>query len=305
MEVEALTARLRKFVPSPVRGALKGVRSVARGVSRRLLPQTDCDRLAHELRDAGIRAGDTLFVHSSLSRVGNVQGGAATIIDALVSAVSERGNVVMPAYGSAEEAIAGSRCGKPVDLRTEPSQTGKITEAFRRMPGVVRSSHPFASACAIGPEAGFLTEAHESNEKICHPNSPLARLLDLYAKIVGLGVSLGPVSFYHVVEDTWDGFPFKTYAPPVEVTYLDAQGNSVTRLVAYYDRKITPRRIDSDGGIAVRHFMNEHFRRVGILHEFQFGEAASWWMAATEMYEELKRLAAAGTTIYARDETSA
>ena len=243
-----------------------------------------------------------LFVHSSLSSIGNVEAGAETVIESLRAAVGVQGAILMPVYGTAEAALKASRDGQPVDLRTERSQTGKISEAFRRMSGVLRSSHPFSSVCALGAKADYLTNAHHADERICHRDSPLARFLELDGKVVGLGVSLGPVSFYHVLEDTWDGFPFNTYQEAPELTYIDVEGNQVTRRVAYYNRDLAARRIDSDGGLSVKRFMTEHFKKKGLLHTFRYGSADSWWFSAREVFEELKTLANSGLTIYAHTE---
>ncbi|HTX02802.1 MAG TPA: AAC(3) family N-acetyltransferase [Candidatus Acidoferrales bacterium] len=296
---EALSARLRPFVPRPARDAIKSIRSVVRGMRRSSSRALGASDLARDLRAAGIKNGDVLFVHTSLAKIGNVDGGAATVIAALTQAVGKNGTLAMPAYGTAEAALRAHRDGNPVDLRTEPSQTGKITEAFRRTAGVVRSSHPFSSVCAWGAQAEFLTSGHANEERICHSDSPIARFLQLGGKVVGLGVSLGPVSFYHVIEDTWDGFPFNTYVEPVDISYVDASGRQVNRRITYYDRELTARRIDSDGGIGVRAQMTSHLSERGLLHSFTCGAASSWWFDAEEVYAELQLLAARGITIYA------
>ena len=46
------------------------------------------------LRDVGIREGDIVGVHSSLSKFGYVEGGADAVIDALLEAVGSSGSVV-------------------------------------------------------------------------------------------------------------------------------------------------------------------------------------------------------------------
>ena len=292
---------LRRFLPAPARRAFKKARSLTRALHRTSARSVDADRLVSDLRGAGVRTGDTLCVHSSLASVGKVDGGAETVIRALMTAVGDRGTILMPAYGTAEAAIRASLEDRPIDLRTESSQTGKITETFRRTPGVLRSSHPFSSICAWGAKAEFVTAAHDANERICHPDSPLARLLLLGGKVVGLGVSLGPVSFYHVVEDTWEAFPFNTYSEAVEITYVDARGNRVRRRVAYYDRALTRRRIDADGGISIRRFLTEHLRKRELLVPFTFGQGESWLFSCNDVYEELKSLAGQGVTIYAEN----
>ena len=46
--------------------------------------------LARDLRALGVRGGDTLFVHSSFRSLGEVAGGAQSVVDALMDAVGRR-----------------------------------------------------------------------------------------------------------------------------------------------------------------------------------------------------------------------
>ena len=47
-------------------------------------------------RNLGIVPGDTLMVHTSLSAIGYVSGGAETVIAALTEAVGDTGTIMMP-----------------------------------------------------------------------------------------------------------------------------------------------------------------------------------------------------------------
>lgn len=303
--LEQSLSALRSALPAPVKEALKRGRSVMRGARRMAeRPATRAD-LAQALRDAGIRPGDCVEVHSSLARIGNVEGGAEAVLGAIFDAVGEAGTVAMPVFYDTEEAIARSSAGNPIDLRTEPSQTGRITELLRRMPGAVRSSHPFASVAAVGPKAAFLCEAHERSPKLCHADSPLARMMACDGKILALGVHLGPISFYHVLEDTWEGYPLRTYALDVPViNYIDAQGRAVERPVAYLDRDVSKTRIDHDGGLWNRTYLTEHLRKAGIMREFAFGNGNALMMNCRELYDELRDLALRGITIYSTQESA-
>ena len=49
------------------------------------------DTLTRGLRELGVAPGSVLQVHSSLSRLGYVEGGAETVIDALLEAVGPDG----------------------------------------------------------------------------------------------------------------------------------------------------------------------------------------------------------------------
>ena len=52
--------------------------------------------LIEGLKKIGIREGMNLEVHSSLSSFGFVDGGADTVIDALMECVTEQGSIFMP-----------------------------------------------------------------------------------------------------------------------------------------------------------------------------------------------------------------
>ena len=54
------------------------------------------DDLVFHLKRIGIENGDVLEVHSSLSSLGYVIGGAQSVVDALLKAVGEEGTLVMP-----------------------------------------------------------------------------------------------------------------------------------------------------------------------------------------------------------------
>jgi aminoglycoside N3'-acetyltransferase len=285
-------------MPKPVLAAVRRVRKAVAPLVRRLQPALGAGELARTLRTAGIAPGDTIVVHSALSTLGHVQGGAAGVIDGLEQAVTPAGTVLMPVYGRADDVLSVPPGTPAVDLRTMPSITGSVTEAFRKRPDVRRSSHPFSSVCAWGQRAEYVTSDHQTDPRICHASSPLGRLHELGGKIVGLGVSLGPVSFYHVLEDTWPGFPHAVYRPPATVTYVDAGGNTVTRDVRAYERAWSSRRIDHPAGEWIRQSITEHFERVGILHRFKVRNADCWWISARDFYDEMKWLAGHGITIY-------
>ena len=58
------------------------------------------DRLIHDLQDLGLKHGDTVIVHSSLSALGWVNGGAVTVIKALLGIIDSEGNICVPAHSS-------------------------------------------------------------------------------------------------------------------------------------------------------------------------------------------------------------
>ena len=52
--------------------------------------------LTNQLEEMGIVKGDSLLVHASLRSMGFLEDGANTVIEALLNAVGESGNLLMP-----------------------------------------------------------------------------------------------------------------------------------------------------------------------------------------------------------------
>jgi aminoglycoside 3-N-acetyltransferase len=84
---------------------------------------------------------------------------------------------------------------------------GVIPETFRGMKGVLRSDHPQLSFAAFGPQAELITAGH-SLEHGMGEQSPLARLYDLGAWVLLLGVGHGNNTSLHLAESR-ASFPAK------------------------------------------------------------------------------------------------
>ncbi len=154
------------------------------------------ERITRDLRALGVREGTTLLVHSSLSSLGFVIGGAPAVIGALRAAIGPQGTLVLPTH-------SWERSGRgdfTFDIRTTPSCVGAISETFRTMPGVVRSLHPTHSVGAIGPGAQALTQGHEHASTPCGEGTPYARVIDARGQILFLGATLDQNTMFHTFE---------------------------------------------------------------------------------------------------------
>ncbi|RPI26263.1 MAG: aminoglycoside N(3)-acetyltransferase [Chloroflexota bacterium] len=117
--------------------------------------------IEQNLRLLGLERGMAVEVHSSLSRFGRVEGGAATVIAALMNVVGEEGALVMPAFAltlplplSDEDKARGILAKVrflPPDTR-ERTGMGIIADTFRRCPGVI-TGPGFHRVCAWGRDA--------------------------------------------------------------------------------------------------------------------------------------------------------
>jgi aminoglycoside 3-N-acetyltransferase len=159
------------------------------------------------LRKLGLKKGDIVGVHSSLSSFGYVEGGADAVIDALLDIVGREGTIVMPTHSTnrikveltPEEAAAGALWLYkilPFDPKETPCSTGVIPETFRKREGVMRSLHPMFSVAAIGSKAKEIIEAGSDNVL-----EAWKKLLELDGYILFIGVGLEVCTAMHLAEE--------------------------------------------------------------------------------------------------------
>jgi aminoglycoside 3-N-acetyltransferase len=151
------------------------------------------------LRELGLTAGAGVMVHSSLKSFGRVEGGARTVIAALMEVITPDGTLLFPSFnhGRAFEA------GQPgyFDPRETPTTNGAIPDLVWRMPEVLRSLAPTHAFAAWGKNARRYTEFHHRTLTM-GPQSPLGLLWKDGGYGLLLGVGYGSNTFHHVVETT-------------------------------------------------------------------------------------------------------
>jgi aminoglycoside N3'-acetyltransferase len=96
----------------------------------RLFHRTDENSLAEDLRLLGIKAGDIIFVHSAMSRVGHVVGGPEAIIRALEMTVGYEATIGMPAYPTGGVTYDWVKDSPTFDVKTTPSDFGALPRFF-------------------------------------------------------------------------------------------------------------------------------------------------------------------------------
>jgi len=155
------------------------------------------NRIAAALMACGLRRGGIVLVHSSLSSMGYVLGGAETVIRGLLEALGPEGTLLLPTL-SYEYVGAHQRV---FDMLHTPSNVGAIPEHFRTREGTLRSICPTHSVCGIGPLAEAILSEHHLGETPCGSHSPFRKLRDLGGQILFLGCGLRPNTSMHGVEE--------------------------------------------------------------------------------------------------------
>ncbi|MFE3742243.1 aminoglycoside N(3)-acetyltransferase [Streptomyces sp. NPDC059134] len=201
--------------------------------------------LAAELRGVGLRSGETVLVHSSLSALGWVCGGSVAVVQALLDVLGDDGTLVVPTQSAdnsdpaewvnppvPEAWWAGIRAEMPVyDARTTPTRgVGVVPETVRRLPGAVRSGHPQTSFAAVGPRAAAIVDGHAPDCRFGE-RSPLARLEEAGARVLLLGAGFESCTAFHLAE-------YRIGAPRVDNSFaaMTPQGR---RWVTVSDTAIT------------------------------------------------------------------
>ncbi len=148
--------------------------------------------ISASLESMGIKAGDHVMVHSSLSSIGHVEGGAATVVEAFLDVLGPTGTLMVPTF-------THSGC-EYFDPLVTPSLNGAITEAARARLEAVRSFHPTHALTAIGPDADELLK-DDLERGALGRDCGLDRLIKKGGYVFLLGVDHKSNSSIHIGED--------------------------------------------------------------------------------------------------------
>jgi aminoglycoside N3'-acetyltransferase len=139
----------------------KGIRRTADKLFSRVFRRTSGRKLVKAFGKLNIPNGAVICVHSMLSGFGYIPGGPQTIIRSIQKAVPEC-TIIMPSFPFSGTMVDYLNNNPPVfDVNSTPSKSGVLSEAFRLMPGTMRSYHPTHPCAALGPKAEELLKDTE------------------------------------------------------------------------------------------------------------------------------------------------
>jgi aminoglycoside 3-N-acetyltransferase len=201
-------------------------------VMRDRQPVTRSD-LVRDLRALGVRPGGVLMVHTRMSAIGWVAGGAETVVLALLDVLGAAGTLL--AYLGWNDSTGGMTGWPPQWQQAYRSerppfdpqfseadrQMGRVPERIRTWPGVKVSGSHFRRMAAIGARAGWLTEDQPWDHGF-GPGSPLAKLVEADGQVLLLGTALDRLTILHHAESLVDS-PHKRLASHLIPVRADGQ----------------------------------------------------------------------------------
>jgi aminoglycoside 3-N-acetyltransferase len=130
------------------------------------------------LNKLGLKTGNVVIVHSSLSSIGQVEGGVDALIDAFLETIGREGTLVAPVFG---------------DL-------GIFTITLKNRPDAVISDCPLGTVAAIGADAEFICRDHWKAETAHGHDTPYMKIAGLGGYVCLLGVDQDRNTTMHSVE---------------------------------------------------------------------------------------------------------
>lgn len=270
-------------------------------------------QLQDQLESMGLKGDETILIHSSMKSIGEVDGGADTVLDAWMEYFKD-GLLLLPTH-TWKTVNADNPVYNP---QTTPSCVGLLTNMFMKRDGVIRSLHPTHSMAGYGKNAAEYLAGEEYNNTPCTPGGCYDRLKDAGGKVLLIGVGHERNTYIHSVEEVLN-VPNRLSDMPMElvIELLKEDEDNKNKKLPYYNMADGWKKcIDSNGGydnnnklcrkVYVRkHYnaqqphisedfvkLNQIFLDSGVVKNVKFGDADSLLCDAKGMFNVVRQVIA-------------
>ena len=250
------------------------------------------ENLKQQFKEIGIKAGDTLMVHSAMSKIGYLENGPETLVSALLDTIGSTGHLLMPSSPVKMLQLDYIKINPIFNVLETPSAMGAVTEYFRKLEGVIRSAHPTESVCVFGKNAAWFVENHFGQITPYNNNSPWYKTMQQNGKILYIGTTLiNSGTHLHVLEDAVN-FKYPVYTDEIfNATVIHESGIEETMQTKVHNPEFSKRR-RCDELISL-------FKAENVLEEVKIGQAKTLLLNAEGMLKTmLKAYAKNGVTMY-------
>lgn len=270
-------------------------------------------QLKDQLESMGLKGDETILIHSSMKSIGEVDGGADSVLDAWMEYFKD-GLLLLPTH-TWKTVNADNPVYNP---QTTPSCVGLLTNMFMKRDGVIRSLHPTHSMAGYGKSAAEYLAGEEYNNTPCTPGGCYDRLKDAGGKVLLVGVGHERNTYIHSVEEVLN-VPNRLSDMPMElvIELLKEDEDNKNKKLPYNNMADGWKKcIDSNGGydnnnklcrkVYVRkHYnaqqphisedfvkLNQIFLDSGVVKKVKFGDADSLLCDAKGMFNVVRQVIA-------------
>lgn len=247
--------------------------------------------LLNDIVKLGIKPDDTLLIHSSMKSIGQVDGGADTVLDAFSEYLCEKGLLVFPTH--TWDTVDVKHNHTVFDPMTEPACVGLLPNMFMKRKGVIRSLHPTHSVAALGHDAAEYVEGEMYIDTPCGRNGCWGKLYDRKAKILFIGCNLKHNTFLHGVEE-WNNIPDRL-DPEHKMYYIILPDGTK------FERPFRRHYSVHARGVSVNYDkVAPMFYQKGIIHDGKFGDAKCVLCDAVGMADSVTKLLKENPELFSR-----
>ncbi|MGA2321635.1 MAG: AAC(3) family N-acetyltransferase [Solirubrobacteraceae bacterium] len=184
-------ARAADLARSRLSAPYKRLRRMYEPIRRRVQGTLTREELRDALAEAGVVPGATVMTHVSMDELIRTTSAinALELIALLKELLTEEGTLLVPTFPFTGREADYLATNPSFDVRRTPSQSGLMTELFRRMPDTVRSLHPTHPVSGWGAHAAEILSTHHLGETFAE-TSPFCRLREYDGAVVGIGVGI-------------------------------------------------------------------------------------------------------------------
>lgn len=222
------------------------------------------------LEASEIKRSGTLLIHSSMKSIGEVNGGADTVLKVFMDYL-EDGLLLFPTHTWEDWNLVGGI----YDPRFEKSCVGLLPNLFMKKKGVFRSLHPTHSVAAYGKRAQEYIKRDEESFTPCPAKGCFGGLYEEDAQILFLGVPLTKNTYIHSLEEQLN---VKNRINPKERRIKIVQPNSSLKEIEFHGHFSTLGDVSKNYGKILQPMLS-----FGYAKSFSFGQAECYLVEVRPM----------------------